>query len=276
MARSIHDASERAEGPFVAVNCAAMPANLLESELFGHVKGAFTDARNAREGLFRRASGGTLFLDEIGEMALEMQPKLLRVLQEGRLRPVGGDAEVDFDARIITATNRDLEEQIEGGEFREDLYYRVNVVRIDVPPLRARGNDVLLLAQHFLQQIAEDVGKRVRGIAAAAAERLTTYDWPGNVRELENSMQRAVALTRYQEIAVDDLPEKIRNYRSRDIVISGSDPDDFPTLEELEQRYILRVLDAVGGNKTQAAQILGLDRRTLYRKLERYEQQPGA
>jgi DNA-binding NtrC family response regulator len=272
VARAIHDASGRADGPFVAVNCAAMPANLLESELFGHVKGAFTDARSAREGLFRRASGGTLFLDEVGEMALEMQPKLLRVLQESRLRPVGGDTEIAFDARIITATNRDLDEQVEAGAFREDLFYRINVVRIAVPPLRARGNDVLLLAQHFLQQIAEDVGKRVRGIAAATAERLTAYDWPGNVRELENSMQRAVALTRYQEVAVEDLPEKIRTYKSRDIVISGSDPDDFPTLEELERRYILRVLDAVGGNKSQAAQILGLDRRTLYRKLERYDE----
>jgi DNA-binding NtrC family response regulator len=271
VARALHNRSPRAEGPFIAINCAAMPQTLLESELFGHTKGAFTDAKTSRQGLFVQASGGTLFLDEIGEMPLEVQPKLLRVLQERRVRPIGGSAEIEFDTRILAATNRDLDEDVEAGRFREDLYYRINVVRIHVPGLRSRGNDVLLLAQHFVEKFSKRMDKPVVGISSPAAQKLLEYDWPGNVRELENSIERAVTLTKFAEITVDDLPEKIRNYQSSHMVIGGDDPEELPTLDEVERRYIERVLKASGGNKTQAARVLGLDRRTLYRKLDRYE-----
>jgi DNA-binding NtrC family response regulator len=246
----------------------ALPATLLESELFGHTRGAFTDAKRSRDGLFVQAAGGTVFLDEIGEMPLEMQAKLLRVLQERTVRPVGSDTEVPFNARLLTATNRDLETEVEAKRFRNDLYYRINVVQLGVPPLRSRGNDILMLAHHFLQRYAVETGKDVIGISGAAAQRLLDYDWPGNVRELENCLQRAVTLTRLSEVSVDDLPEKIRDYQSSRIVIASDNPDELFSLEEMERRYIRKVLAAVGGNKTQAARILGLDRRTLYRRIE--------
>lgn len=270
VARALHSRSARSAGPFVAVNCAAVPETLLESELFGHAKGAFTDARQARTGLFVQASGGTLFLDEVGEMPLGMQPKILRALQERRVRPVGGNTEVNFDSRLVTATNRDLETEVEERRFREDLYYRINVVRIEVPPLRGRGNDLLLLAQHFIERAASRSGKSVVGLVSAAAEKLLSYDWPGNVRELENCMERAVALTRYDQVTVEDLPEKVRSYQSSHVVVASDDPSELLPMQEVERRYIQRVLKSVGGNKTQAAKVLGFDRRTLYRKLERY------
>jgi two-component system response regulator HydG len=270
VARALHAGGRRAAGPFVAVNCAAMPESLLESELFGHAKGAFTDAKTARQGLFVKGNGGTLFLDEIGEMPLGLQPKLLRALQERRVRPVGGDAEAPFDARLIAATNRDLETAVEEHRFREDLFFRINVIQVELPPLRARGNDVLLLAQHFLQLHAGHAGKGVSGISSAAAERLLAYSWPGNVRELQNCIERAVALTRFEQIAVEDLPERIRAYRGSQIIIATDDPGDLVSMEEVERRYVLRVLESVGGNRGQAAKILGFDRKTLYRKLERY------
>jgi DNA-binding NtrC family response regulator len=273
VARELHRCSAHAEGPFIPVNCAAVPAQLLESELFGHVRGAFTDARRSREGLFLQANGGTLFLDEIGELPLEMQPKLLRALQERKIRPVGGDELVPFSARIITATNRDLEGEVEEHRFREDLYYRVNVVNIHVPPLRSRGTDILLLAQHFLERIASRSDKPVKRLGANVAEKLLPYDWPGNVRELENCMERAVALARYEEVTVADLPDKISRYSRGEMVIASDDPSELPTLADLESRYIRRVLRAVKGNKTQAAQVLGLARRTLYRRLERLEKE---
>jgi two-component system response regulator AtoC len=268
VAKALHSKSARKEGPFVAINCAAMPEPLLESELFGHTKGAFTDARTARPGLFIKASKGTLFLDEIGEMPAGMQAKLLRALQERSVRPVGGDQEQAFDARIIAATNRDLETEVEEKRFREDLFYRINVVRIHVPPLRARGSDILLLAQHFLVRY-QTAQQRVVGIKSAAADKLLSYPWPGNVRELQNCIERAVALAQYDHIGVDDLPEKVREFKSSRITIESSDPSELLPMEEVERRYILRVLEAVGGNKTLAAQVLGFDRRTLYRKLER-------
>jgi DNA-binding NtrC family response regulator len=268
VARAIHARSPRKDQPFVAVNCAAMPASLLESELFGHVRGAFTDAKRSRPGLILQAAAGTLFLDEIGEMPLEMQAKLLRVLQERTVRPVGGDQEVPFEARLVTATNRDLEHEVEEKRFREDLYYRINVVHIAVPPLRARQGDVLALAQYFLRRIAERTGKHVEGIGPEAAQRLLDYDWPGNVRELENCMERAVALTRTTEIPVDCLPDKVRNHKSSRLVIDAADPSELITLGEMEKRYVRRVLSACGGNKTQAARVLGIDRRSLYRRLE--------
>ncbi len=275
VARALHQRSRRAGGPFVAVNCAAMPESLLESELFGHAKGAFTDARAPRQGLFLKARGGTLFLDEIGELPLPMQPKLLRALQEKTVRPVGADREEPFDARILTASNRDLEGEIEARRFREDLFYRINVVRIVMPPLRARGNDVLLLAQHFLRQFSSKSGKAVVGLSPPVAERLLGYSWPGNVRELSNCIERAIAFTRFAELAVDDLPEAIRNHRGADLAVPGAEPLELISVEELERRYILRVLRQLDGNKTAAAEVLGLDRRTLYRKLERYGETGG-
>jgi two-component system response regulator AtoC len=270
VARALHQRSRRNHGPFVAINCAAMPEALLESELFGHARGAFTDARTARTGLLVQASGGTLLLDEIGDMPLALQPKLLRALQERVVRPVGGDQEISFDARVVATTNRDIEAAIEAGRFREDLYFRINVIHLALPPLRARGNDVLLLAQHFLTHFATGMSKCVTGLSPAAAERLMGYRWPGNVRELRNCMERAVALTQYEQITVDDLPEKIRAYRPSHVIVASDDPSDLVPLEEVERRYILRVVEAVGDNKTLAAQVLGIGRKTLYRKLEEY------
>jgi len=271
VAREIHNRSRRAAGPFVAVNCAAVPEALLESELFGHAKGAFTDAKQSRAGLFQQAGGGTLFLDEIGEMALVLQPKLLRALQERKVRPVGAEAEVAIDVRLVAATNRDLEEMVEDKRFREDLYYRINVIHIPLPPLRARGGDVLLLAQHLLRHYAAVFDKKVVGISTAAAERLMTYDWPGNVRELGNCLERAVALANFEEIQVDDLPDKIRaSATRRHQTLSGNELPELLTLEEIERRHVIRVLEACEGNRTDAAKMLGLDRKTLYRKLLRW------
>ncbi len=274
VARALHRGSRRKDKPFVAVNCAGVPEALLESELFGHAKGAFTDARTARRGLFMEADGGTLFLDEIGCMPLSLQPKLLRALQERRIRPVGADSESPVDVRFIAATNRDIESAAADGSFREDLFFRVNVVHIPLPPLRSRGNDVLVLAQQFIERFAARAERRVAGLSAQAAEKLLSYSWPGNVRELQNCIERAIALTGYEQLTVEDLPEKIRNYSRSHVLIASDDPMELASLEEVERRYILRVLEAVGGNKSQAATILGLDRKTLYRKLERYEAPP--
>jgi len=268
VARAIHERSGR-RGPFMAVNCAALPETLLESELFGHARGAFTDARVARSGLFVEAHNGTLFLDEVGEMPLGMQAKLLRALQERKVRPLGTGQEIPFDSRLITATNRELETEVETKRFREDLFYRINVVRIDVPPLRSRGNDTLLLAQYFLERAAQRSNRPVTRIGRLVAEKLTDYDWPGNVRELENCMERAVALARFDEVTVEDLPEKVRQFQPTEFQNMSSNPLELPSMEEVEERHIRRVLTAVGGNKTLAAKVLKLDRRTLYRKLKR-------
>jgi two-component system response regulator HydG len=271
VAREIHNRSRRATGPFVAVNCAAVPESLLESELFGHAKGAFTDAKQSRQGLFQQAGGGTLFLDEIGEMALVLQPKLLRALQERKVRPVGGEAEAPIDVRLVAATNRDLEEMVDDKRFREDLYYRINVIHVPLPPLRARGGDVLLLAQHLLRHYAAVFDKKVVGLSTAAAERMMTYDWPGNVREVSNCLERAVALANFEEIQVDDLPDKIRaSAARRHANLSGTEIPELLTLEEIERRHVVRVLEACDGNRTDAAKMLGLDRKTLYRKLLRW------
>jgi DNA-binding NtrC family response regulator len=265
VARALHERGTRCKGPFVAVNCAAMPATLLESEFFGHVRGAFTDAKRARVGLFAQAGGGTLFLDEIGEIAQETQVKLLRVLQERKVRPIGGDSEVPFTARLVVATNRDLQIEVEAGRFRADLFYRINVVRIDVPPLRKRDSDVLVLAHHFLRRHAEQSRKAVVGISAPAARKLMDYTWPGNVRELENCIQRAVALAHYSEITVEDLPEAVQSYEPPQQVVER--PEEMPTLDEMQRRYIRRVLAACHGNKTQTARVLGIYRRALYRRM---------
>jgi len=270
VARGLHQHSPRREKPFVAVNVAALPDTLLESELFGHVKGAFTDARSDRKGLFALAEGGTLFLDEIGEMPLATQPKLLRALEESKIRPVGSEKEVAVDVRVLAATNRDLETAVEEGRFRKDLYYRVDVIQIDLPPLRARGTDTLLLAQHFIELYAARAKKQVQGLSAGVAEKLLGYNWPGNVRELRNVIERAVALTRLDKLTLEDLPEKVRDFRSSQVVLGGSDPGELVPLEDVERRYILHALECVQGNRTLAAKKLGLDRKTLYRKLRQY------
>jgi len=269
VARALHDMGARPKGPFVAINCAALPEALLESELFGHARGAFTDAKVAKRGLFLEASGGTLFLDEIGELSLAIQAKLLRALEDKRVRPVGGAQEVPFDARIVAATNRDLETRVAERAFREDLYYRINVVHVELPPLRSRGDDVLLLAETFVARFAERHGRPLT-LGPGVAERLLAYPWPGNVRELQNAIERAVALTRTNELLPDDLPARIRDHRSTDVVVSSDDPAELCSLEELERRYIERVMTIVRGSKSEAAKILKLDRSTLYRKLERY------
>jgi DNA-binding NtrC family response regulator len=269
VARALHKQSRRGQGPFVAINCAALPETLLESELFGHVRGAFTDARENRRGLFAEASGGTLFLDEIGELPLTLQPKLLRVIEERKVRPLGGSGEIECDVRIITATHRDLAEAVREGSFRGDLYYRLNVIPIVLPPLRARGNDILLLAQNFIAELAARFDKSVTGLAEPAARRLLTYPWPGNVRELRNVIERAVALTSHDRITVQDLPESLQK-PGGDLPLSGLplDPLSFLPLAEMERRYIAQVLGLVGDNRTLAARILGVDRKTLYRKLK--------
>ena len=271
-ARALHAQSRRKDGPFVAINCAAVPEALLEAELFGHDKGAFTDAKSARPGLFKQADGGTLFLDEIGDMPLSLQPKLLRALEQRAVRPIGAQAETPFDTRLIAATHRDLATATTEGKFREDLYYRINVIELNLPALHARGSDVLLLAQHFVREFGERAHKAVNGLSPGAAERLLAYVWPGNVRELRNCIERAVALTQFEQITVDDLPERIRKYHSSFVVVASDDPTELVPIEEVERRYILRVLESVHGNKTSAARILGLDRVTLYRKLERYRE----
>ena len=260
VAREIHARSKRSAAPFIAINCASVPEQTLESELFG---------RAGAPGLFEQARGGTLFVDEIGDMALVVQPKLLRALQERKVRPAGSDAEVAIDVRLVTASNRDLEEMVEDKRFREDLYYRINVIHIPLPPLRARAGDVLVLAQHMLRQYAAVFDKKVTGVSSAAAERMMTYEWPGNVRELGNCLERAVALARFEEIQVEDLPEKIRSSRHR-LSLSGTELPELLTLEEIERRHVLRVLEACDGNRTDAAKVLGLDRKTLYRKLLRW------
>ena len=271
VARAIHDKSPRRGGPFIAINCAAVPATLLESELFGHTKGAFTDAKATRRGLFLEAHGGTLFLDEIGEMPPEMQVKLLRALQERRVRPVGGNVETAFDARIIAATNRDLAKDVAEKHFREDLYYRVNVCSVRLPPLRKREGDVLLLAQAFLARFAAKYDKPVKSITAPALAELARYPWPGNVRELENGIESAVAMAMHDALDVGDLPERIRRVHARpseDITLLENAPARLESLRDHERRYIQHVVTALKGNKSAAAEVLGFDRRTLHRKLK--------
>ena len=270
VAREVHRRGKRAAGPLVALNCAAVPESLLESELFGHEKGAFTDARSRRDGLLVTAHGGTVLLDEIGDMPLLLQSKLLRTLEERVVRPIGASREVEFDTRVIASTHQDLELAVEQGRFREDLYYRINVIHVELPPLRARGGDVLLLAQTFLAESAVRNGSAVTGITSRAAERLTAYNWPGNVRELKNCIERAVTLARSPLVDVEDLPHKIRDYEPQHLLVVGDDPSEIVPLEEIERLYILKVIDACQGNKSRAARALGIGRKTLYRRLESF------
>ena len=273
IAHALHSTSRLSGGPFIALNCAAMPAGLLESELFGHARGAFTDAKTAKKGLLLQAEGGTLLLDEISELPLLMQPKLLRALQERTVRPIGEHREIPFNCRIIAAANQDLELEVKAKRFREDLFYRLDVVRIAVPPLRARGADILLLAQHFLSRFACR-SRRIITLSESAAAKLLEYDWPGNVRELENCMERAVALARSDELTLDDLPERIRGCRPALVALPLGDDaaaTDVSSLFDAEREHVLKAVEQFGGNKTRAAAILGIDRRTLYRRLVRYD-----
>jgi two-component system response regulator HydG len=248
-----------------------MPETLLESELFGHVRGAFTDASADRQGLLVSANGGTVFLDEVGDMPAAVQPKLLRALEERTVRPIGTGKEIPFDTRIVAATHRDLAAAVDAGTFRADLFFRLNVIEMNLPPLRVRGTDILLLAQKFLTRYAELNDRAVTGFTSAVAQRLLDYRWPGNVRELKNCIERAVALTRTAELTVDDLPPAIQAFQphrtTEDRVVS---PDSLVPLEVVERAHVERVLDVVNGNKREAARILGLDRKTLYRKLEKW------
>ena len=273
VARAIHTHSPRANGPFVAVNCTALTESLLESELFGHAKGAFTGAVASKRGIFEEAQGGTVFLDEIGDVAAKMQAQLLRVLQEGEIRRVGGTEAIKVDVRVVAATNRELEDEVKAGRFREDLYFRINVVSIRLPPLRERPSDIPLLVDHFLAKYAARERRSDAGVAPQAMALLQRYGWPGNVRELENVIERALALSKDGVILPSDLPPEIAqedgSASGAAAAPGGALVEDRPTLAELERRYIELILRETGGNKKRAAEILGIDRRTLYRTLER-------
>jgi DNA-binding NtrC family response regulator len=268
VARYIHELSRRVDGPFVSINCGALPESLLESELFGHTKGAFTGAVKDKSGLFAAAETGTFFLDEIGETTPATQVKLLRVLQHREVIPVGATEPVPIDARLVAATNRDLEEEIKRGAFRSDLFYRLNVIAIHLPPLRDRRDDIPLLAESFLARSAEQRSEAPKRLSAATAAALQEYAWPGNVRELENALERAVLLTPGGVIEPDALPERITERRQEPLVSERTPVN--PTMEAIERAYILWVLQNEGGNKSRAADVLGIDPSTLYRKLSRY------
>jgi DNA-binding NtrC family response regulator len=266
VAKAIHYNSPRKDRPFVPVNCAAIPETLLESELFGHIRGAFTDAKSDKRGLFEEASGGTLFLDEISEIPMSLQAKLLRVLQDKEVRRVGSNLQVKVDVRVVVASNLDLAEQVKQHRFRDDLFYRLNVIHIEVPPLRERRDDILPLAYHFLKKYQQEAKKPIANIHPSAIALLLEYPWPGNVRELENVIERAVILARGEEIRIEDLPASTTGKREEYSILEQALERQLP-LEELERQYIIRMLERTGGNKYKAAQILGIDRKTLYRKL---------
>ncbi len=269
VAKAVHAASRRARGPFVAVNCAALTESLLASELFGHEKGAFTGADKKHEGHFLKADGGTIFLDEIGEMPLSMQVKLLRVIQEREVLSVGGNKAVPVDVRIIAATNRDLAREVAAGTFRQDLYYRLNVVTLALPPLRERADDIPLLAQHFMARFADKNNKNIKGFTPGAMDRLVRYAWPGNVRELENVIERASILLLGEHISERELPERFA--ASQGDALTDALTTDCPTLEDVERAVILKTLKRFGGNKTEAAKALGITRKTLHAKLSKYQ-----
>ncbi|TMA58683.1 MAG: sigma-54-dependent Fis family transcriptional regulator, partial [Deltaproteobacteria bacterium] len=270
IARAIHSSSSRVSGPFIPVNCAAIPETLLESELFGYVRGAFTDARRDRPGLFREASGGMLFLDEISEMPLTLQTKLLRVLEDKEVRPLGANQSEKVDTRVLSASNRNLDELVRNGKFRQDLYYRLNVIRIELPALRQRSEDIPLLVRYFIEKFAAGAKRNVEGIQDDALAALKSYDWPGNIRELEHTVERAVLLGKGTLVGAEDLPTNLMARGESAIVLAQAFAKQF-TLYDLEREYIGKVLESTKGNKTEAARILGVDRTTLYRKLEEYK-----
>ena len=272
VARMVHRASGRAQEPFVPINCAAIPETLLESELFGHTRGAFTGASGERRGLFAEADGGTLFLDEIAEMAPGLQAKLLRVLQDGEVRPLGQSRALRVDVRVIAATNRIPEEEMAEGRMREDLYYRLSVVHLEVPPLRERREDILALAESLMAKAAAEHGRVTPALTPEVASLLLDYPWPGNVRELDNVMRHALALAQGETIGVEELPPRLRGHREQRSLL-GRAASSRLRLADLERLYILEVLKAEGGSRTRAADALGLDRKTLYRKLKSYGQE---
>ncbi len=270
VARAIHRQSNRSNNPFVAINCGALPESLLESELFGHKKGSFTGANSDSEGLFRSADGGTLFLDEIGEIPHALQIKLLRALQEHEVTPIGSTNSIKFDARIIAATNRNLEEETTKGNFREDLFYRLNVIEIFLPPLRERREDIPLLTKHFLAKFSTEQNSGEKNITKEAMSALINYNWQGNIRELQNAVERAFILSN-AEIALENLPPKLITNSQHGFEIR--DPNGLnPTLEEVERRYVVEILKSVNQDKTLASEVLGIDLSTLYRKLKRYDE----
>ncbi|NOY88577.1 MAG: sigma-54-dependent Fis family transcriptional regulator [FCB group bacterium] len=268
IARAIHHHSPRCGGPFVGINCAAVPENLLESELFGYKKGAFTGAIKDKDGLFKVASGGTFFLDEIGNTSLAIQVKLLRVLEEKKITPIGDTKEIDVDVRLIAATNADLEEEVKRNRFRADLFYRLNVIPIYIPPLREHKDDINLLVRKFIDKFCQKINIPPKNITDEALTVLKNYNWPGNVRELENTIERAVLLGKSDTLEVFDFPEKIN--KQEKVLVDETEPAN-PTLESIEKAYIHYVMSQTGGKKTAAAKILGIDPSTLYRKLERYK-----
>jgi two-component system response regulator HydG len=269
IARYIHELSERSDAPFFSVNCGALPESLLESELFGHVKGSFTGAVKDKKGMFTAAAGGTFFLDEIGETTPAIQVKLLRVLQEREVLPVGATEPISVDVRVLAATNRDLEDDIKQGRFRSDLYYRLNVIPLDIPPLRKRRDDIPLLIDAFLERFSADRGEEPKQLSQDALDAVMVYDWPGNVRELENALEHAITLTRGRTIDVAAIPARVTTPTSEPIVSEREHVN--PTLETIERAYIGWVLRSEGGNKSRAAEVLGIDPSTLYRKLARYD-----
>jgi len=273
VARSIHQHSTRSGGSFVAINCGALTETLLEAELFGHVRGSFTGAIGDRKGLWEEAAGGTLFLDEVGETSPSFQVKLLRALQEGEIRRVGASRTTQVDARILAATNRNLEQEVKAGKFREDLYYRLSVVTLRVPALKERRTDIPLLAERFLATVIDREGHEPLTLSEETIRTLVAYNWPGNVRELESAIEYAVLHARGHAIAPEDLPEKLQSAQVRTAARQPLSAlfEDLPALDELERRYLLYILEIAGGNRTRAAEILGIDRRTLYRMIERYE-----
>jgi two-component system response regulator HydG len=270
VANAIHQNSPRSQGPFIKLNCAALPETLLESELFGHEKGSFTGATARKAGRFELADKGSIFLDEIAEMAPATQAKILRVLQEKEFEPVGGGRTVKVEVRVIAATNQDLPAEIEAGKFREDLYYRLNVVQISVPPLRERGEDIALLADHFLKLYAEKNQRLIKGLTPRALDVFMRYDWPGNVRELENVVERAVILTRGDMVATAQLPNSLQELAAEDSPLPAAALVPGKTLKEIERQMILKTLEECKGNRTRAAEVLGIGRRTLQLKLKEY------
>jgi two-component system response regulator HydG len=269
IARAIHSASQRSSGPFVTINCAALPETLLESELFGYKKGSFTGAIKDKDGLFKVADGGTLFLDEIGNTTPAIQMKLLRVLEDKIITPVGETKPIEVDVRLIAATNADLEEDVKAARFRSDLFYRLNVIPIHIPPLRERVEDIPLLADYFVAKYCRRNSVPLKKISAEAMEALNKYNWPGNVRELENCIERAILLSRNESIGVDDFPGKITECRPVGVV--STEHPETPTLESIEKAYIYYIMNQAQGKKSKAAKMLGIDNSTLYRKLERYK-----
>jgi len=280
VARAIHENSQRSQAPFITINCGAFPETLLESELFGYMKGAFTGANENRQGLFQAAHGGTLFMDEIGNMTLTMQVKLYRVLQEGKIRPLGSNDEVDVDVRVIAATNKNFEKEIAEGRFREDLYYRLSVIPVQLPSLRERKEDIPLLARHFLERFRRIMEKPIEGISPEAVRKLESYDWPGNVRELENTMERAVALETGNEVSLRVLPDRIAGYSSTPGMAAGSSSSGiFPEggvdfekeIADTERRYLMAALEKAGGVRTRASELLKI----TYRSFRHYAKKHG-